>query len=254
MRDTRSSCVVVLLLILVLLPACSLTSSPTVEEDRFPPGWHPTFTTVWDSKSGIDIRGRGAELIRASYESMWIAQYYGNTKTFPGYISALGTYREKRDIDDVIYQGDTPATSHWRSTNYARMFDLVSTDSMVSAFVCMINLRDSADPSVDVYKSPPRVQDWMQITLKRDRSTGRESRPSVGQYSGLWLHERQIPNRDVFESWSIVQMRYRSPKPLRCTEWAATVSPGAVVVEGKYGPELSGESVSEPLQPQFPKW
>ncbi len=82
----------------MLTSACTQASDTTVPMTTRPtPDQNvPPYSQVWSAEPGIDLFGRGAELVRASLEAGQYAALYSIGTTFPGYLESFG---DRRRID-----------------------------------------------------------------------------------------------------------------------------------------------------------
>ncbi|MFT3662381.1 MAG: hypothetical protein QM809_13630 [Gordonia sp. (in: high G+C Gram-positive bacteria)] len=245
-----------------LFTACG--SPDTEPELRWPDGWVPTFTTVWDDRDVLRLGSRSVELIRAVFESNRVALYYGTDYAFPGYAESL-KYPGIKDVSDsakVPPKKDRTGMPPWNATNYVTLFNFSESADRVRADICMVN-KWSTDwpgwreriPDSDVEVG---ITEWTRIELTRIRNSREIVKvQDVAEFQGAGVHLGQFPNWDVFAGWRISVLRFNVRKgvPQECTDWGETKIPGSKSVKSKYkGYWLEGPQVAGPLEPQYPRW
>lgn len=247
---------------LAALSACSLGSDGDDPGAKWKAGWSPSWTTVWSSEPGLaSLRSHPGSLVRAAYESFWMSSYYGSEYSFPGYLGSIPSWE---NMSVGFFPNVVEEKLSWNATNYVHVTGLVVTADRVEADLCMVRRWSSEDPDYRTRVSEARIISPSHIEFdRRDvaRETGDPERsysdPAVvNQYSGVGVHQGQVPSGNVFSGWDISSMKAdQRYVTYACANWATTVLPESHVV-GVEGRDLAikGPDVPQPLQPQFPRW
>ena len=226
---------------------------------RFDNGWHPSWTTVWPKSPFVAKAERDQlRIVRATFESMWLAVYYGKSKVFPGYLRAL---EGASSIEMNVFEGGDPEREDlaWRATNYVTVTSLKRSNDRVSADVCMVRRWSSEDPDRARRMDRARVAQRMRIEVVETSSEpphDREERGQEDSYNASGVHAGQIPNYDVFQGWRIDVLETRSTTDdWNCVDWSSSILPGSAAVVTRPGVfELRGPDLAMPIQAQSPRW
>lgn len=175
------------------------------------------YTTVWSADPGIDLIGRGAELIRVAEESIEYTFAAGPETTYPGYFDAV------RDSNSWITPGN-PGFRTEGGTNYGRVHtwfrhvvDYSVNSNSVSATVCSYRLfqKPTERPGEAV------LSDSVRITLVN--SAELPGKPGIvdTDVDGHDPRAQRPPVWNVFGNWKIAE--YTSIRsdaiPQQCIDW-----------------------------------
>ncbi|MGW6655492.1 hypothetical protein [Rhodococcus sp. NPDC055024] len=189
----------VALVCVVSIQACgSGGGSPAVSPDVATVSPLP-YTTVWSADPGIDLFGRGAELIRATKESVDSAYAAGMEYAYPGYLDAV------RDIDSKIspanprFHTDGRANDGNVYTWFRHIIDYSDSSNSVSATVCSYRLYQEPRKS----DSSMVLSDSAQITLANTAEL--PGKPGIidTDVEGHDPRAQRTPVWNVFGNWKI---------------------------------------------------
>lgn len=261
-----------------VIGACGNATPPSTPPSGPPP---INYTHVWSAQPGIDLFSRGAELVRATFESGHYAEITDDVhKAYPGYGDALGAppgrnYNSNgHDDDGVIHDGwwihepnlDTsghasPATDHAYITDYS------ATATDIKAVVCDYAL--SPDPTVE---DPEHIDS--SYALELHNPTSDPGPAGIAQTAPGARDPRATlpPTWNVFGPWQITRLSTLpignvplgpappgggSPPPITtpqsCVDWWKNQLHGWDL-NGHLYPPNGSTTPHEPLQPQYPQW
>ena len=217
---------------------------------------------VWSAESGVDLFGRGAELVRVASEAgfYWPAiEEIDNY--FPGFTTALGTGHEPFAVARWNHRSEylEPLTE----TVFLHIADYSETDSAISASVCSYMLHsepgaDDANPPTSVYR----------IVLENEG--GPVGVPGIVERDPEHgSPEHRSPSWNVFGSWKIRTGRYifggteNSPRedgyfvPQECRDWWLQQFPGLTQPDPDSPYQQQPPGFVAPVMPvgvQYPGW
>lgn len=130
------------------MTACGSEETSAAEPDA-PRVSEILYTTVWSADPGIDLFGRGAELIRATEEAASYTYLAGPSATYPGYLGAVRNSDIGLSPDDPDFRTDGGWSRAVVYTRFQHIVDFSADSHTVSAIVCDYGIRDkSPDPRV----------------------------------------------------------------------------------------------------------
>ncbi|MVU82286.1 hypothetical protein GPX89_34250 [Nocardia sp. ET3-3] len=233
------------------LTACS---HQPARQEPVPPPTIP-YTRVWSADPGIDLFSRGAELIRATFESGQLYAQVGHP-SFPGYENALNVPKADAQLGDWWNSGTIPPKA---VTDYAHIVDFTADDHAVEAVVCDYAI--SPDTAVEY---PDQLNSATRIRLE---NTGTDpGRASIANTNPEHYDPRaqMPPTWNVFGPWKITRTGTLSlawqPIPEGCLAWWKQAFPGFAPVGDGDGsrtglyPPAKYIPPHHPVLPQFPEW
>lgn len=241
----------------MLTSACTQASDTTVPMTTRPtPEQNVPYSQVWSAEPGIDLFGRGAELVRASLEAGQYAALYSIGTTFPGYLESFG---DRRRIDgseiwtDLVPNGSGNGGAGPWTTRY-HIADLTETPTEITAEVC-----DDEDKTTSVTRPE---QSWVGFSwVVSLRNTGdTPGLPGIPDTSPETSdpRARRVPDWNVFDSWRITQLRTggrdRNTAAPACTDWWLQRYPGSTTVDGYVHIPAGTVTPGLPVAQQYPEW
>ncbi|MCQ4121657.1 hypothetical protein [Rhodococcus tibetensis] len=216
------------------------------------------YTNVWSADSGVDLLQRGAELVRATYESADYTRFVGQARSFPGYPEAVGGPARRGDPEkeDFFTSLDPGQDEQIPLTNFLHITAFEETAAGVGATVCTYNLR--ADPGVNL--SVEGLNLAFRIELER---TGEDSgQPGIPDTNPAQQDPRahRPPSWNVFDGWKITKLRYLRPPmgdemPQGCIDWWLQQLPSFTEnASGIVVPPPGFETPTMPVAVQYPEW
>ena len=175
------------------------------------------YTTVWSASPGVDLFGRGAELIRAAEEAAVYTFVVGPEAEFPGYFDAV------RDSDIGLF----PADHDFRTENgkylqdrytwFRNIVDYSADAGRVSATVCTYRVYE--DPAK--YRSDIVLHVAVRIALVNTSDVPGRAGIVDTDAAARDPRAQHPPSWNVFGTWNIVDYTsfLTNETPQGCIDW-----------------------------------
>lgn len=228
------------------------SAEPTV----LPPDVDAPFTHVWSGEPGIDLLGRGSELVRAALEAGNLAYYYRFGNSFEGYADAVGApfdFDSSEIWDHQVHPG-SDSNEPPRVTYRYHIANLIESPTEITADICEETV------GAESYISPggwPSGFEWTVTLRNAGETSGLPGIPDTDP-DGHDPRSRRVPDWNVFGSWEIVQMRTggrdRVNAHPRCTDWWLERYPSSELIDGFVYPTEGVGVPGGPVAQQYPEW
>lgn len=258
MGKPRGALIVALTAIVLVSAACD---SDSPESHAQPSKIHEPdipFANVWSADEGIELAGRGAELIRASSEAGEYSYFYGSAHGYPGYEEA--TSGSGRDGVDDVFTRENPTKGDQSSrTLFRHITDFAATDASVKATVCDFTIY----PNPGRLDAPPHssqfaLQEAVAIELANSGAAPGTPGTADAKPDSVDPRAHRPPTWNVFGSWRIEKLRVIEPSQLPdgCARWWRQKFPDSYQDPGSNIVRVPAD-VQIPTQPvavQYPEW
>ncbi|QDQ89714.1 hypothetical protein FND50_02250 [Rhodococcus sp. WB9] len=243
---------------LMLASGCGTHTSNELTPEPASQDREVLYSNVWSADQGVDLFGRGAELVRASYEAGDYTAFVGADNSYPGFTRAVGGEAHHGDSDIEYFmtslgvQNDTQAPG----TSFAHITAFESTGASVTATVCNYHVfpENGANISLDPLNMAFRVE--LARTADDPGQAGVPDTDPAQQDS----RAHRVPTWNVFEGWKITKLRYLRRMDgdviaQGCTDWWQQRFPAfAPNAAGNLVPPAGFEPPTMPVAVQYPEW
>ena len=212
------------LLTLFLTAACetSLEADPapsTATQD--PP---ILYSNVWSADAGIDLFGRGAELVRGIREAAEYSYFVGLNNSYPGYSDAVGgpAGRNNPNIDEVMARSDPRSSRQERSTVFRHITAYTAADRTIKATVCEYRVfpepgRTDAPPNSDGFS----LSDAIEVDLENNSNSPGLPGIADSSFDARDSRAHRPPTWNIFGTWTVNKLRVVPAQsiPQGCMDW-----------------------------------
>ncbi|PVX68379.1 UNVERIFIED_ORG: hypothetical protein FNL38_104202 [Nocardia globerula] len=253
MLPNRALSVAVALICVASISACGSDRSPTNSADVAPASEFP-HTTVWSADPGVDLFGRGAELIRATAEATAYTHTGGPEFTYPGYIDAIRDISRDRSSISSWIVNQTPDYDN-RFTWFRNIVDFSESSDSVSAIVCDYLVHEK--PSK--FDSSVVLDGSVRIVLENTAELAGSSGIVDTDVGGHDPRAQRPPSWNVFGNWKIVEEKSIPGNAISqgCVDWWKQEFPTFTVDTQGSRALISPPGYVMPTMPmavQYPEW
>ncbi|WAC57320.1 hypothetical protein [Gordonia sp. SL306] len=261
----------VLLSAAVLLAACGTggvdeASAPSSSESSDPlagytfPHGFGSMTTVWQAAPGLDLADTQGTLVRAYFESQFIAEWSRASAAFPGFVDFQAA--SGHNIAEI-----TPERDHlWGGTRRLLLRSVSVLGDEFRASICddrgglYLKDRVSAGGASSASSDKPgeSQRTYMQPAASWYVVVRRNGEPSKWP-AKVDIGPARAPNWDVFHGWGLVERGFDAPwkSDTDCGRWAQSNYPGAVAPDKplqRMYPNGFPDPAFQPTLEQSPGW
>ncbi|KAF0961335.1 hypothetical protein MLGJGCBP_05614 [Rhodococcus sp. T7] len=216
------------------------------------------YSNVWSADQGVDLLGRGAELVRASYEAGDYTAFVGLENSYPGFGRAVGGEAHHGDPDIEYFMTALEAENDTQApgTSFAHITAYETTENSVAATVC--NYYVFPQNGANISLNPLN----MAFRVELERTADDPGQPGVPDTDPAVQDPRahRVPTWNVFEGWKITRLHYLRRLdgdviPQGCTDWWQQQFPTfAANASGNLVPPPGFEPPTMPVAVQYPEW
>ncbi|MFC0454724.1 hypothetical protein ACFSUH_27655 [Rhodococcus jostii] len=243
---------------LILASGCGTSSRIEPSPAPTPQDREVLYSNVWSADQGIDLFGRGAELVRASYEAGDYTAFVGLENSYPGFGRAVGGEANHGDpaIEYFMTSLEAEQSAQAPGTSFAHITAYESTETSVSATVCNYQLFPQNGTNISL--NPLN----MAFRVELERTDDDPGRPGVPDADAAEQDPRahRVPTWNVFEGWKVTKLHYLRRLngdviPQGCTDWWQQQFPAfAPNASGNLVPPAGFEPPTMPVAVQYPEW
>ncbi|MFC9361349.1 hypothetical protein ACFTZB_32815 [Rhodococcus sp. NPDC057014] len=241
---------------MMLASGCGVDSSD--EPTPAQPLREVLFSNVWSADTGVDLLGRDAELIRASYEAGDFTAFVGLENSYPGFGTAVGgeAHPGDPDIEYFMTAHEAENGTQFPGTSFAHITAFESTEASLAATVCNYSIFLQAGTNISL--NPLN----MAFRIELERTADDPGQPGVPDTDPAQQDARahRVPTWNVFEGWKITKLHYLRRLdgdviPQGCTDWWQQQFPAfAANASGNLVPPPGFEPPTMPVAVQYPEW
>ncbi|WP_159918750.1 hypothetical protein [Rhodococcus sp. WAY2] len=216
------------------------------------------YSHVWSADPGIDLLGRGAELIRATYEAGNYATFVGLEDSYPGFGRAVGgeAHHTDPDIEYFMTSRTVESDTQAEGTSFGHITAYQATETSVAATVCHYYLFPESGTNISL--NPLKMA--FRIQLERAGADAGQAGIPDTDPARKDPRAHRVPTWNVFGDWKITRLHYLRQLngdviPQGCTDWwrqqFPNFSPNA---GGNLVPPPGFEPPTMPVAVQYPEW